>query len=181
MDGLIASLLSFVFDNIGFIVGLLVVVLGISSSKKKKQKRNEAEAENSPQAPQTKNFRDIMAEVQREMEKEKRGDFEPQIPYEPPRPQKANRPWDNPVKQTVQGKKQRAAVSVNASKPAESGIVTPHNVVHQPHLKVHDTPAEIPAQVAPSPLASLSALTADDLMRGVVMAEVLGKPKAFRE
>ena len=184
MAELITSLVGFVFDNIGFIIGLLVVFLGISSSKKKKkQSQKKAETQGKP-------FRDIMAELQRELEEEKDGDFKPQIPYDPPRKTDSNRPWSTHSRQEAPMPKRRGAVPAQPqprkeptmSRPVQA--VTPHTVVHQPHIHVRDdasAPSETVQTGASSPLTALNQLSGDDLVRGVVMAEVLGQPKALRD
>ncbi len=59
-------ILSFIFDHIGIIAGLFIVFMGIRSSQKKKRR---AQAENNGETPRPKSLREIMAEMETELNK----------------------------------------------------------------------------------------------------------------
>lgn len=92
----INQLISFIVDNIAVITGVLVVLFSMVSSMKKKRRAAEAETEND-EAPRKKSFRDLMAEMEAELDKENGEGKETQHPYKPQQAEAADPRRERPA------------------------------------------------------------------------------------
>ena len=89
---LFESIVSFLFDHIGLLIGAAILFLSVSSARKKAKRAAEQEEQSGEfQQTQTgKTFRDIMAEIQAELESESEqkpwADAAPKTAPIPPKP-----------------------------------------------------------------------------------------------
>ena len=182
----IELLIDFVIANIGFVVGIVIIIAGMVSTRKKaKRARQEEETpgeyrdfggeyEESPAPkPFVKTFRNIMEEIEAELNEKPEA-----------------KPWDLPGegRGSTEGRPQRTPSGF-----PEGGSAYPRKAPVQPKVRatnVPPTPTTKPAEVVvPGDLTAANAETKprkkaarpNDLVTAVVMSEVLGKPKGLQD
>lgn len=190
---IVQMLIEFVIANIGFVIGILVIVMGMVSSRKKAKRAKQAqevskeyhqgrfseyyeeEEYGEPPAPKpfVKSFKDLMAEIESELDNA-------------PEP----KPWDIPREgrgYSTEGRPQKTSSGF-----PEGTSAYPKKAPVQP--KVRDTSVPSSPTVEPSPVFVPGDLTAintekprkktkrpNDLVTAVVMSEVLGTPKGLQD
>lgn len=191
---LIYNLIAFVIENIGIILGILIIFSGMVSSRKKAKKAKQAQEasreyrqkrfrENEPMEeyeetpapkPFAKTFKNLMSEIEAEWND-----------------RSEEKPWDFPQEGrgfSPEGRPQRMPSGF-----PEGGSAYPRKAPVQP--KVRNTAVPPKPTVEPVPVSIPGDLTAthtakaspkepekrNDLVTAVVMSEVLGKPKGLQD
>ena len=154
-----SALSDFIMDNIALLVGALVLFSSVYSARKKKRKA--AEAENPPQdASAPKSFRQIMAEIEPSLEERKqdrRGGKKFDHPYAAP--SGASGEIKIPV--------QKVMPEIPLLRPTERAAAEDKIVAAEKQLQVIKKKRNDP-------------FYGKDLVKAVVMSEILDKPKALR-
>ena len=168
-----SAIFDFIMDNIAVLVGLLVLFSSVHSARKKKRKA--AETENPPQeASVPKSFRQIMAEIESEPE-EKPWDEEEEEPS--PAERRSDR---------RRGKNFGHPYAAPAGASGEINIPVQAVIPEIPPLRPTErAAAEDKIAAAEKQLQVIKKKKNDpfdgkDLVKAVVMSEILDKPKALR-
>ena len=202
---IIDMIMEFIVDHIGLVIGALILLSSITSVRNKAKKAAEQEENsgesNEPQQP-GKTFRDIMAEIQAELESDSEqkpwADAAPKAPPKPPVPPiyreesaapmhpsgEGPHPWEHSVN--------RAPVSPNVE-PKNTPVTpktAPSNVPVKPGVRPHSVPMaeaiDIAGDLTKTDLSQTvkkvkKTAKRNDLVTAVIMSEVLGKPKGLQD
>ena len=179
-------LIEFVIENIGFVIGIVIIIAGMASSRKKAKRAKQAEEaskeyrpfdedykESPAPKPFAKTFKNLMAEIEAEFNE-----------------QQEAKPWDIPQegRGSAEGRPQRTPSGF-----PEGGSAYPKKAPVQPKVKntaVPPKPTVEPAQVVipgdltasnPGEKPRKKTKKPNDLVTAVVMSEVLGKPKGLQD
>ena len=153
------TIISAIFDNIGFIVGMLIIIASIGFSSRKRRNSGSRQGTDPADTGQ-KSFKDLMAEIETQLEREGEGGkpfAAPETSPDPYRPEPAPRRR----KQTGKPWRERASVPPESQK-AEAALVAAEEPVK---------PAEPERQTV---------FSGGELVNAVIMSEILGKPKAMQ-
>lgn len=228
------GIIDFLFDHLAAVIAVLVVLSSIvgSINKKKRAAQEEAETEREAGSPRRKSFREMMAEMEAELNKEEGEGETPEHPYAPseahqqkpqgtPSPAKES-PWaaatpDAPKPRVSPWNSSEEGTSYEGTSPSPEGLSSEQqapplegipsfegvgnegavsggiygenstaNGIYLPseggELTAAPT-AVATAAVTAAPgngFANLNQLDLSDLAKAVVMAEIIGKPKALR-
>lgn len=173
----ILVVMEFIFDNIGAVVGVLIIIAGMASAHRKAKRAQEerktirdyreehhgeyeAPIFEEPQAkPKGSLFRDLIVELEDSAGKKP---WEISVPEEPPAPQKPT------VAASLPKKNSRAAAA--SSKPLPPEVSVPGDLTASKGAKdvSFGGKGELPK-------------IGNELMTAVVMSEVLAKPKGLRD
>ena len=198
-------ILSYIFDHIGVVAGILIVLMGIRSSQKKKRR---AQAENNGETPKAKSLREIMAEMETELNKSDDNDeVDVDIEEEAEEVEPASRPYgergsmDSPwqQKETVSkrtdapwARQEPAPEGPGAERvkpPVLSGIAVSAPFGENPlpkgiHMPIEAPPMEVQRDAEECGCNGYfrkKKFNRGELVDAVVMAEILAKPKGLRK
>ena len=167
-----SAIFDFIMDNIALLVGALVLFSSVYSARKKKRKAA-SEAEHPSQGSSApKSFRQIMAEIESELEEK---------PWDEEEPSPAERRSDR-----RRGKNFGHPYAASAGASGEINIPVQAVVPEIPPLRPTErAAAEDKIAAAEKQLQVIKKKKNDpfdgkDLVRAVVMSEILDKPKALR-
>lgn len=168
-----SAIFDFIMDNIALLVGALVLFSSVHSARKKKRKA--AEAENLPQeASVPKRFRQIMAEIESEPE-EKPWDEEEEEPSPAERRSDRRRgknfghPYAAPV-----GASGEINIPVQAVIPEIPPLRPTERAAAEDKIAAAEKQLQVIKKKKNDPFDG------KDLVKAVVMSEILDKPKALR-
>ncbi len=198
-------ILSYIFDHIGIAVGILIVLLSIRSSRKKKRR---AQAENNGETPKAKSLREIMAEMETELNKADDNDeVDVDIEEEAKEAEPTARPYgeqgsmDSPWQQRETTSKRTdtpwasqapAPEGPGAERlkpPALPGIAASAPFGENPlpkgiHMPIEAPPMEVQRdaeECGGNGYFRKKKFNRGELIDAVVMAEILAKPKSLRK
>ena len=168
-----SAIFDFIMDNIALLVGALVLFSSVYSARKKKRKA--AEAENPPQeASAPKSFRQIMAEIESELDEKpwEEEDDEP-LPEERKPDRRGGKKFDHPytapsdASGEIKIPVQTVLPEIPLLRPTERAAAKDKIAAAEKQLQVIKKKKNDP-------------FDGKDLVRAVVMSEILDKPKALR-
>lgn len=200
---IIDMIMELIVDHIGLVIGAVILFLSISSARNKAKKAAEQEENAGEYREQPgKTFRDIMAEIQAELESESEqkpwADAAPKAPQKPPVPPiyreesaapmhpsgEGPHPWERSVN--------RAPVSpkVEPKNTPVTPKAVPSNIPVKPGVRPHSVPMaeaiEVAGDLTKSDLSQTvkkvkKTAKRNELVTAVIMSEVLGKPKGLQD
>lgn len=204
-------ILSFIFDNIGFVIGILIVLFSIRSSLRKKRR---AEAENDGETQRKKSLREIMAEIESELNKDEEDNAPAEEgpaarPYDEPepkvspwqqreKPKRKDTPWTSmePAPEGPGEERVKPSVFDTAAAPQQPSV-TFSTFVGENSASQHQEPLPeiIDIRIAAPPMEvqedadecatngyfRKKKIGPGEMIDAVVMAEILAKPKALRK
>lgn len=168
-----SAILDFITDNIALIVGLLIIIFSVHSSRKKKRKAA-AEAEAGPSAaPPARSFKQILTEIETELEEK------PWVNEDNEEPPKGKRV--HPYLESAPFGKKGAAYNHPYAEPSDIPQETVVSTLRPSEAAmVEEAKTAVEKQLQVIKKKRKNPFSDVDLVTAVVMSEVLGKPKALR-
>ena len=169
-----SAIFDFIMDNIALLVGVLVLFSSVYSARKKKRKAA-AKAENPPQeASAPKSFRQIMAEIESELDEKPWDEEEDEPSPEERKPdRRRGKKFDHPyaapsgASGEIKLPVQKVMPEIPPLRPTERAEAEDKIAAAEKQLQVIKKKRNDP-------------FYGKDLVKAVVMSEILDKPKALR-